>query len=851
MSDLTNPTFLSNKFTPARLPEVCAPRKHLMSNFDEAAEDGFVFVFAQGGSGKTITTLLWLEKSECTPVWIGLDSYDNSLSVFYKQLATGIYSLQSGNENMLRILTDTSFSATPVEHTVELLSEMQPDSKQYTIVLDDFHVITNGEILKSLPLVLRRLPYNFTVFILSRGEMMKELFALVRDEKKDIISRERLRFTESEIKQYFKALGRALTSDEAKLAYMATDGWAIGVNAVAKSGKVLQGGKYEFALFFEELAWNSWDSDLRKFCMCTSIADEFDIKLAEELSGRGDAGAVMEYLSKSNSFLSRIYGDTYRYHHLFQEFLQKQIAEIGLNMSELYKTAALYYKERGDYSRALRYWLKSEDYKEIDNFLFLFLFGGNKNGVADYADFLHSFFSKKLPDRAAREAPVLHVLYAWYYYLTSHADDFSRHLDAIIFNLPRIAKAGNEFIEFAMLAFHVDHRKSIQSQVRMYSIFGRLLKHFTHAGLATRIPSFTHNMPYMHRSNRDYSEFALNPEILDKIDVTFAPLLGSEWDYIRSGILVPFEYERNNLESALAQNTAVLSLVSDENKPDGRICVLILQHSILWQLGQESGARYVMDSLLKLVNTSAQHFVTNLIAYRVKLKLFDGDTAAAHEWLDYHHVTYTEHIEFFRSFQHFTTARAYIASGESTRAIHYLHMLKVFGIKQNRPLDRCEAGVVLSALYWVLGRKKDADAELEETLEILQPYGFIRVVADEGAAVVPMLKRLLLKITKKDYTGILDRTYINEVMLAAHSFARHHKGYMSKLEEGRKSANLSKQQKNMLIFLSQGYKNAEISEISGLSIPTIKTHLSLAYKKLNVSRAADAVLKARELGLLE
>ena len=851
MSDLSSATFLSNKFTPARLPEICAPRKLLMKSFDAAVKNGVVFVFAQGGSGKTVTTLLWLAKSSYKPVWIGLDGYDNSLSVFYKQLATGIYSLQSENENMREILTDHAFSATPVEHTVELLSEMNPDSGRYAIVLDDFHVINNGEIIKSLPLVIRRLPQNFTFFILSRGELMKEFLPLVKDEKKDIISKERLRFTELEIKQYFQSLGRVLAPDDAKITYMATDGWAIGVNAVAKSGKILKDSSYEFDHFFEELAWNAWDDDLRGFCICTSIADEFDTELAVDLSDRKDAGELMEDLSKSNSFLSRIYGDTYRYHHLFQEFLQKKIAEAGVDAPGLYKTAAQYYKRKGDYSRALRYWLKSGDYKGTDNFLFMFLFGEHKNGVADYADFLRSFFLQKLPDRAAREAPVLHVLYAWYYYLTSRPEDFGRHMDAIIINLPRIAGAGNEFVEFATLAFHVDYRKSIQTQIRMYNIFGVLLKNYTNAGLATIIPSFTHNMPYMHRSNRDYSEIALNPKILDKIDNTFAPLLGPEWIYIRPGILVPFEYERNDLESALTRNTEVMELIKKNSKPDGRICVMILQHSILWQLDRASEARVVMDDLLQLINTSAQHYIPNLTAYRVKLKLIDGDVSAAREWLDYHHVTYTDHIEFFRSFQHFTTARAYIAAGDSEHALHYLLMLKIFGEKNNRPLDRCEAGTILSAYYWSLGRKREAVAEMEKTLEVLQPYGFIRLVADEGAGILPVLKRVLSNIGGNDYKGPLGRAYVNEVMLAAHQFAGRHKGYMANIEKKSKPVMLSKQQRNMLVLLSQGYKNAEISEMTGLRVPTIKTHTSLAYKKLHVNTAADAVLKARELGLIE
>ena len=851
MSELTMPSFLSNKFKPAQLPEICAPRKLLLRSFDEAAEDGFVFVSAQGGSGKTVTTLLWLAKSRHIPMWIGLDNYDNSLSVFYKLLATGLYSIQSGNESMRQILTDSSFSATPVEHTVELLSEMLPNDGNYVVVLDDFHMITNGEIIKSLPLILRRLPRNFTTLILSRGEMPTELMPLVQNEKKSIIRRELLRFSKSEIRHYFNTLGRFLTPEEANLTYMATDGWAIGVNAVAKSGQLSRNGSYDFAHFFEKLTWDTWDNTLKDFCMHISIADEFDTELAKKLSGRSDAHNIMEDMSRSNSFLSHLHGDTYRYHHLFQEFLQKKLAESTTNTSGLYKTAAQHYKDKGDYSRALRYWLMSGDYKGTDNFLFMFLFRGDKTGVADYADFLNSFFSEKLPDKAPQEAPVLHVLYAWHYYLTSRFDDYAKHMDAIILNLPRIARAGNEFIEYAMLAFHVDYRKSLQTQVTLFSIFRNVLKHYTQSGLATSIASFTHNMPYMHRSNRDYTEVALNPRILDKINDTFAPLLGNEWTYIRPGILVNFEYERNNLEDALSQNSKVISLFTPENKPDGRICVMLLHHSILWQMGRFMAAKKALDNLSEFVNASAPHFIPNLNAYRTKLNILDGDLTAAQKWLDYYYVTDTDHIEFFRSFQHFTTSRAYMAVGDMANALHYLTLLKEFGKNLNRPMDRCEAGILLSALYWATNRKTDAEAELEETLEIFQPYRFIRSVADEGAAVVPILKRILAKVSDKNYKGPLKRAYINEVMLAAHSFAANHKGYMAKLGKGDKPTKLSKQQKNMLSLLSQGYKNVEISEMTSLAIPTIKTHMTLAYRKLNVNNAMDAVLKARELGFID
>lgn len=843
--------FLNEKFTPAALPEVCAPRRELLRRYHEATEAQFVYVGAPAGSGKTVSTLLWLNSCDRRVVWLGLDKYDDTPSVFYKQLATGIFSLQPENKNMRKVLMSPSFTATPVEHMVRLLAELLPANDRYALVLDDMHLIENGEILKSLPAVLRRLPRSFAVLILSRRELPDEFRPLIKEEGIQVITPALLRFSEEEIRRYFGSLGRFLTPEETKFAYMATDGWAIGVNAIAKSGQIeLGGGKYIFSAYFEQHLWNGWDSDLREFCLRTSIADEFDPELARRLTGREDAQSVMETLSRTNSFLSRLHEDTYRYHHLFQDFLREKAAA-EMKLSPLYKEAANYYRDQEDYIRALRFWFQSGDYKGIDSFLFLFLFRGHKDGVADYADFLRGFFAEELPAKASREAPVLHVLYAWYYYLTSRHEDYARHMDAIIYNLPRIAAAGNEFVEFAMLAFHVDYRKTLKTQVKLYHLFGKVLKSFTQTGLATNIASFTHNLPYMHRSNRDYSEIALDPGILNKIDNTFAPLLGPEWRYLRPGILVCFEYERNHLETALVQNTEVLGLLGGDSKPDGRLCVLVLQHNLLWQLGRFREAEAVMEELAAFTEEAAPYFLTNLTAYQTKLRLLDGDKAAARDWLDRYYVNETDHIEFFRSFQHFTTARAYLVLGETEKAERLLSLLAAFGRDLRRPLDEAEALTLTAALQWAEGDKKSAVSTLETALALLQPYGFIRIIADEGAAILPILKRLTAKVEKEEYKGPLKRAYLLEATLACHAFSRKYKGVTVNLNLSDKPVKLSKQQAMVLTLLSKGYKNAEICEQTGLSMPTIKSHTAVAYRKLGVNNAMDAILRARELGLID
>ena len=50
--------------------------------------------------------------------------------------------------------------------------------------------------------------------------------------------------------------------------------------------------------------------------------------------------------------------------------------------------------------------------------------------------------------------------------------------------------------------------------------------------------------------------------------------------------------------------------------------------------------------------------------------------------------------------------------------------------------------------------------------------------------------------------------------------------------------------------MSEGLTNPKIADRLTLSLSTIKTHLNNIYGKLNVRNRAEAVLRAKELGLL-
>lgn len=131
----------------------------------------------------------------------------------------------------------------------------------------------------------------------------------------------------------------------------------------------------------------------------------------------------------------------------------------------------------------------------------------------------------------------------------------------------------------------------------------------------------------------------------------------------------------------------------------------------------------------------------------------------------------------------------------------------------------------------------------------MQPYRVVRIIADEGAAVLPILKKIAVNIHKTDYKGQIDEHYLEQVTLCAYEVSKRHKGITACFKA--RSVKLSKQQKYILTLLAQGYKNAEITKITGLSLNTIRSHTKIAYQKLGVNTAADAVITAKQRGLIE
>jgi DNA-binding CsgD family transcriptional regulator len=69
-------------------------------------------------------------------------------------------------------------------------------------------------------------------------------------------------------------------------------------------------------------------------------------------------------------------------------------------------------------------------------------------------------------------------------------------------------------------------------------------------------------------------------------------------------------------------------------------------------------------------------------------------------------------------------------------------------------------------------------------------------------------------------------------------------------ERARSSLGITEREREVLQLLAEGRSNKEIARRLGLSPNTVKTHLARLFEKLRVARRTEAILHARELGLL-
>ena len=355
--------------------------------------------------------------------------------------------------------------------------------------------------------------------------------------------------------------------------------------------------------------------------------------------------------------------------------------------------------------------------------------------------------------------------------------------------------------------------------------------------------------PFLHRSGDFIFNSDENRRILEE---TIGTITNEEYNILDELINAGLAYERGSLSKAYKLALSANVKLKDGFALEIQFCSHMILTAILDAQGHHAEALKILNAAMTMIETHKAYYLNeNFQAFSCHFKLSYGDAEAAVNWLKQHSAPPYETLSFYKMYQHFTTARAYISVGDCNMAILFLKKLQILCEQYQRPLDIIEVNILLAIAYWkkVRGQQNDAFEPLEKAIILSREYGYTQIFANEGAALSTMLHKLQKRSVQKDYYGGLSSTEVKTLYTTALAREKHSWGLTgAKMPE---TLTFTNRQKTVMHYLSEGLTQKEIGERMGLKPSAIKSHMILIYKKLDVSNGVDAIIKMQKLGILD
>ena len=125
------------------------------------------------GAGKTMALTLWAAAEPGPVAWVSLDEYDNRPGAFWPYVVAALR--RSGVDVPRTLSTATWGRAAEHVFLLRLASVLAAQNPPVTLVLDDFHLLTQPKVLNGLDFVLRNSGPGLRLVICSRTDPLLPL----------------------------------------------------------------------------------------------------------------------------------------------------------------------------------------------------------------------------------------------------------------------------------------------------------------------------------------------------------------------------------------------------------------------------------------------------------------------------------------------------------------------------------------------------------------------------------------------------------------------------------------------------------------------------------------------------
>lgn len=874
-------------------------RPLLLDRLSDGRSSRLLVVSGIAGSGKTSLVSQWLLRDNLTVAWYSLDKTDNDASLFLRYL---LASFASADDRLASLIKGDlrAGKAFAEKHIVsQIIRRVAEVSTGVYLVLDDYHAITSRTVHNVVAGLLRRMPQNLHVVILTRYAIPFPLSPFrIRNQVTEISASE-MRFTEHETERFFAEIMPVnLTTREAREVGRHMEGWVGGLQLFGLSFKdkgpsdeldaALTRGSMRVSEYLVDEVIGVQPPKVRAFLEATAPLDRFDAACARAVTGMEDAGEMIDTVYRNNLLLVPLDAERkwYRYQEIFSEAVKKRIAAHSpKKLSRVYQQAATWFARSGLLEDAFRNAFASEDFEFAADLMEEYLLFINDR---------HEYSSgRRWLSRLPREVFMRRTL------LRLHdcgqkVDSFQLNdIEAVISDIerdPQAAFAGyvgdkrvlceDLFIYFKHALYyyyrdpaHPDLEKleeaarTISPRNRLFSGYAKILISLgqgargfpvkAEAALDEAYPMVASSGSLWARVLwlREYSVVQRMQGRLNKSEATlrqafeFLEQTGTSETPVRYVLYLPMgwlHYHRNDLEKASEYASA-----AERYGVHVGFARDIAEASLLLSLVHAASGemKHAEDCLHKVRIVAEERGVSDTgvtaESWLARLSMAAGDLRRALEWSRGKVFSPDEDLTGQTVHECMTYVELLMRRRLYREADELLARMRPLCAGRNMMKAVLDIDIARSAASYWLKEHARATEIMEKALTFAEAEGYLRPFLDHAPAIFPLLSDM----KRMDLAPRL-ATHLRKIMAACVINEKGLVGSTKRFEDD-KNRQLTGREMEVLRMMAAGARYREIAERTFVSFETIKSHARHIFEKLDVNSKAQAIRRAQDLRLLD
>jgi LuxR family transcriptional regulator, maltose regulon positive regulatory protein len=333
-------------------------------------------VSAPAGSGKTLLLRSWIAQAGLTDRmgWVTVPREERDPQRFWIAVLDALRGTGAGSCRVGALTPAPRLDGGVIVE--RLLEDLHSLGEPIWLVVDDVHELAGAEVLRQLGVLVLRSSSQLRFVLATRRDLRLGLHRLRLEGDVTEIGPDDLKFTLAEARALFELAGVALSDSALALLHERTEGWAAGLRLAALSlaghpdperfAAEFRGSERTVAEYLLHEVLERQPDEVRQMLLRTSVLDRVNGPVADLLTGGSGTERILQELEDARAFVVSLDGrrSWFRYHPLFADLLQLELRRTAPDeLRVLHRIAAAWFGRHDEPVAAVRHAQQAGDWE--------------------------------------------------------------------------------------------------------------------------------------------------------------------------------------------------------------------------------------------------------------------------------------------------------------------------------------------------------------------------------------------------------------------------------------------------------------------------------------------------------